>query len=61
MALRGALPLPARGRGRRASLAAALRETFADLAELERVLLFIDEVEEIAGIRSGGPPTPVTG
>ncbi|WP_354637633.1 ATP-binding protein [Kitasatospora camelliae] len=34
-------------------LAASLRDTFADLAELESVLLFIDEVEEIAGIRSG--------
>lgn len=34
-------------------LAASLRETFADLAELESVLLFIDEVEEIAAVRSG--------
>ncbi|MCP3819534.1 bifunctional GNAT family N-acetyltransferase/ATP-binding protein [Streptomyces sp. A3M-1-3] len=34
-------------------LATSLRETFADLAELETVLLFIDEVEEIAGVRSG--------
>jgi GNAT superfamily N-acetyltransferase len=34
-------------------LAASLRETFADLAELESVLLFIDEVEEIAAARSG--------
>ncbi|MFB7114460.1 ATP-binding protein [Streptomyces sp. NPDC056291] len=34
-------------------LAAALREVFADLAELDSVLLFIDEVEEIAGVRSG--------
>ncbi len=34
-------------------LAASLRRTFADLAELEEVLLFIDEVEEIAGVRSG--------
>ncbi|MEV5482995.1 MULTISPECIES: ATP-binding protein [Streptomyces] len=34
-------------------LAAALRDTFADLAELDTVLLFIDEVEEIAGVRSG--------
>jgi GNAT superfamily N-acetyltransferase len=38
-------------------LAAALREVFAELAELESVLLFIDEVEEIAAARSG----PVTG
>ena len=34
-------------------LAASLRDTFADLANLDTVLLFIDEVEEIAGIRSG--------
>ncbi|MEV6651070.1 bifunctional GNAT family N-acetyltransferase/ATP-binding protein [Streptomyces sp. NPDC051219] len=35
------------------SLATSLRDTFADLAELETVLLFIDEVEEIAAVRSG--------
>lgn len=34
-------------------LASSLREAFADLAELDSVLLFIDEVEEIAGRRSG--------
>ena len=34
-------------------LAASLRHAFADLAELESVVLFIDEVEEIAGARSG--------
>jgi transitional endoplasmic reticulum ATPase len=34
-------------------LALSLREAFADLAALESVLLFIDEVEEIAGTRSG--------
>ncbi|MET8406759.1 GNAT family N-acetyltransferase [Streptomyces sp. NPDC005195] len=34
-------------------LAASLRDTFAELAELETVVLFIDEVEEIAGARSG--------
>jgi transitional endoplasmic reticulum ATPase len=34
-------------------LASSLREVFADLAGLESVLLFIDEVEEIAGTRSG--------
>ncbi|WP_034261011.1 ATP-binding protein [Actinospica robiniae] len=37
----------------RGGLAASLRETFTDLAELESVLLFIDEVEEIAAVRSG--------
>jgi AAA+ superfamily predicted ATPase/GNAT superfamily N-acetyltransferase len=34
-------------------LAASLRDVFADLAELDSVLLFIDEVEEIASARSG--------
>jgi hypothetical protein len=31
---------------------------FADLAELDSVLLFIDEVEEIAGVRSGKAVDP---
>ncbi|WP_331769657.1 bifunctional GNAT family N-acetyltransferase/ATP-binding protein (plasmid) [Embleya sp. NBC_00888] len=39
-------------------LATSLRDTFADLAELETVLLFIDEVEEIAGTRSGNAVDP---
>lgn len=46
-----------------AGLAAALRDVFAELAELEAVLLFIDEVEEIAGVRAGpsaGPGHGVT-
>jgi GNAT superfamily N-acetyltransferase len=34
-------------------LAASLREAFVELAELDDVVLFIDEVEEIAGARSG--------
>jgi GNAT superfamily N-acetyltransferase len=34
-------------------LAASLRETFAELAELDELVLFIDEVEEIAAARSG--------
>src|SRR6266567_7110546 len=34
-----------------AGLAAALRDAFALVAELDKVLLFIDEVEEIAGLR----------
>jgi transitional endoplasmic reticulum ATPase len=34
-----------------AGLAAALREAFALVAELDRVVVFIDEVEEIAGLR----------
>jgi transitional endoplasmic reticulum ATPase len=32
-------------------LAAALREAFALVAELDKVVLFIDEVDEIAGMR----------
>lgn len=42
-------------------LAASLRGAFADLAGLDAVLLFIDEVEEIAGIRSGLAVDPSTG
>ena len=34
-----------------AGLASALREAFALVAELDKVLVFIDEVEEIAGMR----------
>ena len=34
-------------------LAASLRDAFADLAELDELVLFIDEVEEIATARSG--------
>ncbi|MER7579706.1 GNAT family N-acetyltransferase [Kitasatospora sp. NPDC097691] len=40
------------------ALAASLREVFADLAELDSVLLFIDEVEEIAAARSGTAVDP---
>ncbi len=42
-------------------LARALRETFADIAELEHVVVFIDEVEEIAAERGGRPPAPTQG
>jgi AAA+ superfamily predicted ATPase/GNAT superfamily N-acetyltransferase len=42
-------------------LAASLRDTFADLVSLESVLLFIDEVEEIAGVRSGIAHDPAHG
>jgi transitional endoplasmic reticulum ATPase len=37
-----------------AGLAAALREAFAMIAELDKVVVFIDEVEEIAGLRHPG-------
>ncbi|TNM61960.1 AAA family ATPase [Streptomyces sp. NP160] len=44
-----------------AGLAGALRETFAKIAALEHVVVFIDEVEEIAGRRGGEPPSPLQG
>jgi transitional endoplasmic reticulum ATPase len=40
-------------------LAAALREIFTKLEDLERVVLFIDEVEEIAPARMGQTYSPV--
>ncbi|MGH3971508.1 MAG: ATP-binding protein [Mycobacterium sp.] len=43
------------------AMAAALREAFTTLAELEAVVLFIDEVEEIAGSRSGVASDPAHG
>jgi transitional endoplasmic reticulum ATPase len=43
------------------AMASALREAFITLMELESVVLFIDEVEEIAGSRSGVPSDPAHG
>ena len=43
------------------AMAGALREAFATLADLDSVLVFIDEVEEIAGSRSGVPTDPAHG
>lgn len=43
------------------AMAGALRDAFAALADLESVLVFIDEVEEIAGSRSGVPTDPAHG
>lgn len=42
-------------------LAASLREAFAELAVLDEVVLFIDEVEEIAGARTGSATSPEQG
>jgi transitional endoplasmic reticulum ATPase len=42
-------------------IALALRETFAEIDELEHAVVFIDEVEEIAGERGGKPPSPLQG
>lgn len=60
LAVRGALPLTAGCFGGR-GLAASLRDAFGDLAELQSVVLFIDEVEEIAGVRSGLAADPARG
>jgi transitional endoplasmic reticulum ATPase len=42
-------------------VALALRETFTAIAELEHVVVFIDEVEEIAAVRGSKPPSPLQG
>lgn len=42
-------------------LAGALREIFLEIAQLEHVVVFIDEVEEIAAQRKGDPPSPLQG
>jgi len=44
-----------------AGLAAALREAFAQISELEAVVVFIDEVEEIAGLRERAAPSTTQG
>jgi transitional endoplasmic reticulum ATPase len=42
-------------------LALALRKTFMEIDELEHAVVFIDEVEEIAGARGTEPPSPLQG
>ncbi|MGD7734110.1 ATP-binding protein [Propionibacteriaceae bacterium G57] len=42
-------------------LAGELRETFDQVEALEHVVVFIDEVEEIASHRGGEPPSPTQG
>lgn len=44
-----------------AGLAQALHDTFAEIDDLERVLVFIDEVEEIASTREGVGKSPAHG
>jgi transitional endoplasmic reticulum ATPase len=44
-----------------AGVALALRETFTAIGELEHVVVFIDEVEEIAAVRGSKPPSPLQG
>jgi len=50
---------PSRLAGSGDGLALALRETFTEIDDLEHAVVFIDEVEEIAGIRK--PPSPLQG
>jgi transitional endoplasmic reticulum ATPase len=50
---------PSRLAGSGDGLALALRETFMEIDELEHAVVFIDEVEEIAGVRK--PPSPLQG
>lgn len=52
---------PARLAGDPRGLAGALRDTFTRIAELDNVVVFIDEVEEIASHRTGEPPAPSQG
>jgi SpoVK/Ycf46/Vps4 family AAA+-type ATPase len=52
---------PSRLAGSGDGLALALRETFTEIDELEHAVVFIDEVEEIAGVRGGKPPSPLQG
>jgi transitional endoplasmic reticulum ATPase len=52
---------PSRLAGPDIAMASALREAFTTLVELESVVVFIDEVEEIAGSRSGVPSDPAHG
>jgi N-acetylglutamate synthase-like GNAT family acetyltransferase len=52
---------PSRLAGDPAGLAAGLRETFNTIDDLENVVVFIDEVEEIASKRKGDPPSPTQG
>jgi transitional endoplasmic reticulum ATPase len=52
---------PSRLAGAGGGLALALRGTFNDIDQLEHAVVFIDEVEEIAGQRGGKPPSPLQG
>ena len=52
---------PSRLAGSGDGLALALRKTFTEIDELEHAVVFIDEVEEIAGVRGSKPPSPLQG
>ena len=45
--------LPSRLAGDEAGLAAGLRDAFSRIAHLDRVVVFMDEIEEIAAVRQG--------
>ncbi len=47
--------------GEPGGIANGLRETFTKVSELDNVVVFIDEVEEIASHRAGDPPSPSQG
>lgn len=49
--------LPSRLAADPSGLPAALRQTFEQVAKLEQVVVFVDEVEEIASARNGKEPT----
>jgi predicted N-acetyltransferase YhbS len=52
---------PSRLAGDANGLAGGLRQIFNTINELENVVVFIDEVEEIASKRKGDPPSPTQG
>jgi len=52
---------PARLAADQRGLAGALRDTFTRISDLDNVVVFIDEVEEIAAQRGGEPPTALQG
>lgn len=52
---------PSRLAGDQNGLAGGLREIFNSIDDLENVVVFIDEVEEIASKRKGDPPSPTQG
>lgn len=52
---------PSRLAGDPQGIASGLRDVFTSVNDLENVVVFIDEVEEIASKRKGDPPSPTQG
>ncbi|MFZ0322979.1 MAG: GNAT family N-acetyltransferase [Actinomycetes bacterium] len=52
---------PSRLASEEGGLSAALRDVFHQISDLERVLVFMDEVEEVASLRDGVPTSPAHG